>query len=80
MSPWRNVGVDFVNHDDDYSKYKVLIAPLIYGKSRLGGPASLVRQRGGVITTFRSKESRIGTISLQISLSRESWLAFLGLK
>ncbi len=52
----RNVGVDFVNHNDDFSKYKVLIAPLIYMVSpdlaaRL---AWFVKEGGVLITTFRS--------------------------
>ncbi|NLJ69484.1 MAG: hypothetical protein GX341_09215, partial [Firmicutes bacterium] len=52
----RNVGVDFVNHDDDFSQYKVLIAPLIYMVSpnlaaKLG---EFVRRGGVLITNFRS--------------------------
>jgi beta-galactosidase len=52
----RNVGVDFVNHDDDFSKYKVLVVPLIYMVSpdladRL---ARFVEEGGVLITTFRS--------------------------
>ncbi len=52
----RNIGVDFVNHDDDLSQYKLLIAPLLYMvypdlAARL---ARFVEDGGVLITTFRS--------------------------
>lgn len=51
-----NIGVDLVNHDDDFSDYRVLIAPLLYLMTpELASRLTAFVQAGGIlITTFRS--------------------------